>query len=415
MKKIFKKLIPILLVVAVSVGVSFQLPKSNLSLNKPSKNVAAYKNLNPKLINFFKNIQKEPQNIDQLLLALQPLSLDELNKAYNFAVDSHLYDIATSFYKLGAKDCYQRGRDILLLAINSGQLDLAKDLLNQDYKINNDHINSIRCLLNLNSNNWAFLYNKCFLCEEGFQDYQSSSRDFSKDLLAKYSEQNPVDLSGFDQLPQHQKSYRAIFGEKAIDAFRKEVNYTLDHNYQIIKAAYGSQRTPVIVNSEGKRVAVIKTKNELLAQKLDHEHFAHVPPCIIATVPDYGEVVLQKWVSDSKMAFENQDPKAWSPEQLHHIRALDIRLGNSDRNKGNILVATRENQQYVVPIDHDLLMYYMPNDNNWQANYLNAYFSPLTKEYIEKIARSEYFLSNDGEVIFKLPDNEDSKSDSEGQ
>lgn len=38
-----------------------------------------------------------------------------------------------------------------------------------------------------------------------------------------------------------------------------------------------------------------------------------------------------------------------------------------------------------------------------------------SKEYIEKIARSEYFLSNDGEVIFKLPDNKDSKSDSEGQ
>ncbi|UOB20454.1 FtsB family cell division protein [Macrococcus armenti] len=33
-----------------------------------------------------------------------------------------------------------------------------------------------------------------------------------------------------------------------------------------------------------------------------------------------------------------------------------------------------------------------------------------SKEYIEKIARSEYFLSNDGEVIFKLPDSEESKS-----
>lgn len=27
-----------------------------------------------------------------------------------------------------------------------------------------------------------------------------------------------------------------------------------------------------------------------------------------------------------------------------------------------------------------------------------------SKEYIEKIARSEYFLSNDGEVIFKIPE-----------
>ncbi|WP_323703411.1 septum formation initiator family protein [Mammaliicoccus sp. Dog046] len=28
------------------------------------------------------------------------------------------------------------------------------------------------------------------------------------------------------------------------------------------------------------------------------------------------------------------------------------------------------------------------------------------KDYIEKLARSEYFLSNDGEIIFKLPENQ---------
>lgn len=33
-----------------------------------------------------------------------------------------------------------------------------------------------------------------------------------------------------------------------------------------------------------------------------------------------------------------------------------------------------------------------------------------SKEYIEKIARSEYFLSNDGEVIFKIPE-KDKKRD----
>lgn len=34
------------------------------------------------------------------------------------------------------------------------------------------------------------------------------------------------------------------------------------------------------------------------------------------------------------------------------------------------------------------------------------------KEYIEKLARSEYFLSNDGEVIFKLPkDKKESEND----
>ncbi|TDM07231.1 FtsB family cell division protein [Macrococcus lamae] len=31
------------------------------------------------------------------------------------------------------------------------------------------------------------------------------------------------------------------------------------------------------------------------------------------------------------------------------------------------------------------------------------------KEYITKIARSEYFLSNDGEIIFKIPEEEDKK------
>ncbi|MCU7558385.1 septum formation initiator family protein [Macrococcus capreoli] len=36
-----------------------------------------------------------------------------------------------------------------------------------------------------------------------------------------------------------------------------------------------------------------------------------------------------------------------------------------------------------------------------------------SKEYIEKIARSEYFLSNDGEVIFKIPDAEKKKDENE--
>ena len=34
------------------------------------------------------------------------------------------------------------------------------------------------------------------------------------------------------------------------------------------------------------------------------------------------------------------------------------------------------------------------------------------KDYIEKVARDDYYLSNKGEVIFKLPNNDDSKSKS---
>lgn len=36
-----------------------------------------------------------------------------------------------------------------------------------------------------------------------------------------------------------------------------------------------------------------------------------------------------------------------------------------------------------------------------------------SKEYIEKIARSEYFLSNDGEVIFKIPEKDKKKDATE--
>ncbi|MCE4957952.1 FtsB family cell division protein [Macrococcoides caseolyticum] len=36
-----------------------------------------------------------------------------------------------------------------------------------------------------------------------------------------------------------------------------------------------------------------------------------------------------------------------------------------------------------------------------------------SKEYIEKIARSEYFLSNDGEVIFKIPEKDKEKGSTE--
>ncbi|MGV3243214.1 FtsB family cell division protein [Staphylococcus sp. 11261D007BR] len=47
-----------------------------------------------------------------------------------------------------------------------------------------------------------------------------------------------------------------------------------------------------------------------------------------------------------------------------------------------------------------------------QLNNLN------NEEYIEKIARDEYYLSNDGEIIFKLPEDqkqENSQKDQSGQ
>lgn len=334
---------------------------------------------------FFSKLKKNPHLKEHYLQELGPLTPEELNEGYLTAVKSFQYDLAIDFYQLGATDCYQDGEDILLIAIYSGNLSLVEDLIFPNYPLKLYHLSAVRSLVTIDQSNWAYIYKKQDHDDLGFQKYLLRSQKIAQQLLSHYKAQNPVKSMEYDPSSHHHEQYAQLFGANSRDDFKKVLEKTLAGKYTFEASLHGTQRTPKLVNEEGQVVGILKTKNELLAEALDYEHFAGVPPSIKVNIPEMGERVVQKWIQNSTMVLESNGKMDLNPEQLHRIRILDIRLGNSDRNRGNVLIAEKDGQNHIVPIDHDLIMHYIPNDNNWEAPYLNAPFSPSAMKYIESL------------------------------
>lgn len=404
-KGIFKKLTPKVLVLSLLLGGlasigGMHYAKEKRPTTHESSSPHHFSNTylkSSKLKNFFTKLQKNPSQKDELFEQLGPLTTDELNQGYLTAVSSFQYDLAIDYYNLGATECYNEGADILLISIYSGNLQLVEDLLTPKYPLKLYHLNAVRSLVNIDQANWAYIYKKKDADDAGYQKYQLRSQKIASEVISHYKVQNPIKSMEYDSSAKHEENYTALYGENCHERFHEQVQETLSGKYRIERSEHGTQRTPILVSENGKRIGIVKSKNELLAEALDYEHFAGVPPAISVKIPDMGSVILQKWVPDSTMAMEYKREKNWNQEQLHHIRVLDIRLGNSDRNRGNVLIAEQKGQKYIVPIDHDLIMHYIPNDNNWEAPYLNAPFSPLSKQYIEQLD-----LEKDAQVMRDL-------------
>jgi hypothetical protein len=139
-------------------------------------------------------------------------------------------------------------------------------------------------------------------------------------------------------------------------------------------------------NGEGFRRGVLPGEGairEVAAFVLDHDHFAGVPPTAMVTC-QRGRVSNSLATGSVEGAFsedvkvgslqqfvvaegdcEERGPSAFPADQVHKIAVLDMRLANTDRNAGNILVrrtlnpgstaagATRADVAWeLVPIDH---------------------------------------------------------------
>lgn len=318
-------------------------------------------------------------------MEMGPLTVDELNQGYLTAERTYQYDLAIEFYLQGATQVYEQGHDILLVMIHAGRLDLVKEVMTKDYPIELYHLNAARSLVNVDQSNWAFLYQMPDTDDWGYQKYLVESQKIAAEMIALYKEQHPTEPMKYELYSNYESHYKSLYGSQPLEQFTQELDQTVQGDFRIETAVHGTQHTPILVNEQGEPVGIIKTKNEILAHRLDHEHFACVPPALKYNIPKTGEVIVQKWVPDAKMATEYAREKELNSEQLHHIRVLDIRMGNSDRNKGNVLVAEKEDRKFVIPIDHDLIHHYIPNDTNWEASYLNVPFSPLSKSYIQKL------------------------------
>lgn len=382
-----------ILIALLAIGVTFASIAYFKITRLCSNNTADQSTLvqDAKLRKVFSYLRNANPSLEEFLLRSGISSIEELNQAYHKAAELHQYDLAIKLYKLGATDCYQEEHDILLIALHSGQFDLAKELAKPNYPISTAHIHAAKSLVKVDQPNWAFIYQKEDEDALGYSEYQTESKELVETLISLYKIAYPVPTVGFQKKSDHFNVYSDLFGKDSQQEFKKQLEQVLEGKYSFDTAQHGTQKRSILVDEQNTKVGIIKSKNELLAYALDYDHFAKVPPVVEIYIPECGQVVVQKWVADSKMIrnhqFDSEDSSKQANfiEQLHHVRLLDIRLGNSDRNKGNLLVLKHQDQEQLIPIDHDLIMFYIPNDLNWESVYLNLPFSAVTQAYINNI------------------------------
>lgn len=134
---------------------------------------------------------------------------------------------------------------------------------------------------------------------------------------------------------------------------------------------------------------------EIAAYRLDHAHFARVPKTEKARVvinpgasgePKEGS--LQAFVPNVGSS-EDFSSSKFSVRDVHAIGLLDLRIMNTDRHTGNLLVENTQDYR-LVPIDHG---YSLPDFRNlsdawfdWVSwNQADEPFSPEMCQYIENI------------------------------
>ncbi len=387
-QKISLKIIVGIMTIASIVSIAYF---GDIRLKPKNRSKCAPLIQNAKVKKLFSYLKDNDATLEECLLNSGALCEAEMNKAYHKAIELNEYGLAIKLYHLGATDCYQQGKDILLVCINAGKFDLMSELIGPDYPIDLAHISAAKSLINVDQPNWAFIYQQEDSDERGFKEYQGKSKQMVAQILELYKEQHPMPKIEFLTHSNHLKAYSALFGQDAQKDFKRQLTQVLDQGYSFDVAKHGTQKRVIILDKEGRSVGIIKSKNELLAYAFDYNHFAKVPPATEVFIPEYGTVVVQKWATNTKMVREHQikteniSEKTNLIEQLHHVRMLDIRLGNSDRNMGNLLITKQNDVCQLIPIDHDLIMFYIPSDLNWESHYLNVPFSKITAENIQKI------------------------------
>lgn len=109
--------------------------------------------------------------------------------------------------------------------------------------------------------------------------------------------------------------------------------------------------------------------NECAAYLLDKNHFSSVPyttlaKCSSAVFRDDSKPEasvkdkigsLQEFVEHDSSC-EDMGPSAFPKNEVHKIGILDVRMFNTDRHLGNILVKKTEDAYRLTPIDHGLCL-----------------------------------------------------------
>jgi hypothetical protein len=141
---------------------------------------------------------------------------------------------------------------------------------------------------------------------------------------------------------------------------------------------------------------------EVAAYLLDHDNFSGVPPTTFAHI-DGGKDGSDEKVEPKRGSLqqyvqcvgdcEEMGTASFNVEEVHKITVLDIRMANTDRNGGNILVREREpdeshpNGKYeLVPIDHGYTLPHTLQDVSFEWEFWHQASMPFSESTLKYIA-----------------------------
>jgi len=144
---------------------------------------------------------------------------------------------------------------------------------------------------------------------------------------------------------------------------------------------------------------------ECAAYQLDHNHVAGVPLTTMVEIrhPYFGSKTkigsVQKWCSNSGPAGEFGS-NGFTTDNVHAIATLDLRLLNTDRHDGNLLVVEEGKKKKLLPIDHGFALPAVLGESFFAWMYWNQAkepFSASTLEYIQNLD-----IEHDTRLLAKL-------------
>jgi hypothetical protein len=138
---------------------------------------------------------------------------------------------------------------------------------------------------------------------------------------------------------------------------------------------------------------------EVAAYVLDHAGFAGVPATSLANLCEMRRSPSGKDMGDGKLGSlqayvradaeaEELGPHQFPTREVHKITQLDIRLANTDRNAGNILVQKNGGEMNLVPIDHGYALPHTLEDVCFEWEFWPQAKVPYdddVKAYVERI------------------------------
>lgn len=179
---------------------------------------------------------------------------------------------------------------------------------------------------------------------------RSSAEKIKKACLGKFINDEAYHLSSLRHAPEMSKIVHEI--KKALAA-----------GISPVKAEHSTSDVFLLKSRDEENIAVFKLDryiHEYAAYRMDHEHYAGVPPTVITTLEHplwEGKKTgsCQLYMDHHRVAVEmdSADYKKLPAQFIRRMALLDLRLVNGDRHTSNMLI---KKDLELIPIDHECIL-----------------------------------------------------------